>query len=86
MYKKLLFKIRSGLLVTIIYQYLQMYETLQLFTSFSTLNTNIFMSISYLETHMYTHKSYLKFKLIQAWLKLKLFVALGLMKITHTFH
>ncbi len=60
--------------------YLQMCKTLQLFTNTFIFNSNNFTSIKLLKMHMYRHKVIKDTKLIKAWIKLKLFIGLGLMK------
>ena len=61
--------------------YLQMYKTLQLFTNTFTLNTNKFTSIKIIKkTHMCRHKVIKNTKVVKAWIKLKMFIVLGLMK------
>ncbi len=57
-------KTRKKLIKFIGNDYLQLYKTLQLFTSSFTLNTNILTSIKVIKTHVHTfthtHKSYQK--------------------------
>ncbi len=62
--------------------YLQRYKTLKLFTNTFTFNrvTNIFTSIKVILKNMYKHKVIKIAKRIKAWIKLKLFIVLGLMK------
>ncbi len=57
-----------------------MYKILQLFTNIFTFNTNIFASIKAIKTHMYRNKVIKNAKFMTAWIKLKLFIVLGLMK------
>ncbi len=56
-----------------------MYKRLQLFTNTFTFNTNKFTSIKVVQTCTDTKLSK-NAKLIKAWIKLKLFIDLGLMK------
>ncbi len=61
--------------------YLQMCKTLQLLTSTSALNTNIYTSIKVIKKHIYTDTKVIKnAKLIKARIKSKLFIVLGVMK------
>jgi len=61
-----------------------MYETLQLFTSIITLKASMFTSIIIIKntcTNIYTDTKVIKnAKLIKAWVRLKMFIVLGLMK------
>jgi hypothetical protein len=57
-----------------------MSKTLQLFTDRFTFNRDKFTSIKVIKTCMYRHKVIINEKLIKAWIKLKLFIDLGLMK------
>ncbi len=60
--------------------YLQMHVKLQLFTSTFTYNTNKFTSFKVIKNTNVQTQSYKNAKLIKAWIILKLFTVLGLMK------
>jgi len=59
-----------------------MYKTLQLFTDTFTFNTTNLEASKLLKTHMYIHQHIKNAKLFKAWIKLKLFIVLGLMTST----
>jgi hypothetical protein len=79
--KGLFARVRSSLLVSIIFRFT---KTLQLLTSIIKLNENIFTSIKVIKimcTQIYKEPTVVKnAKLIKAWVRLKLIIALGLMK------
>ncbi len=64
--------------------YFQIYKTLHLFTSITTLNTNTFTSIKVTKntgTHSYTDTKVIKnSELIKAWVRFKVFVVQGIIK------
>ncbi len=74
---KLLYKSHQFYIKFISNDYLQMYKTLQQLTSTFPLNTNIFTSIKVIFTDTKVTKNA---RLIKAWIKLKLFIVLDLIK------
>jgi hypothetical protein len=57
-----------------------MYKNITTIRNKFMFDTNIFTSIKVIETHMYRHKVIKNAKLIKAWIKLKLFIVLSLIK------
>jgi hypothetical protein len=76
-YEKLLVCFKSSLLLKIIYKCTEHYNYLE--THLHVIQTNLQVS-KLLKSHTYRHKVIKNAKLVKVWIKLKMFIDLGLMK------